>query len=72
MKVLVTGGAGFIGSNLVESLLQDARVTLVRVLDNLATGSLKNLVDFLSNPLFEFVEGDIRNYEPRPEVVGDV
>lgn len=63
MKVLVTGGAGFIGSNLVESLLLDERVTLVRVLDNLATGSLKNLADFRNNPLFEFVEGDIRNYE---------
>jgi UDP-N-acetylglucosamine/UDP-N-acetylgalactosamine 4-epimerase len=63
MRVLVTGGAGFIGSNLVEKLLNDQRVTFVRVLDNLATGSLKNIENFHANPRFEFVKGDIRNYE---------
>ncbi len=63
MRVLVTGGAGFIGSNLVETLLQDERVTLVRVLDNLATGSLQNINPYLENSKFEFIEGDIRNYE---------
>lgn len=63
MRVLVTGGAGFIGSNLVEKLLQDERVTFVRVLDNLATGSLKNLESFQSDPRFEFMQEDIRNYE---------
>ncbi|MGN6165757.1 MAG: NAD-dependent epimerase/dehydratase family protein [Flavisolibacter sp.] len=41
MRVLITGGAGFIGSNLAEHLLNDARVKTVRVLDNLATGSVK-------------------------------
>jgi UDP-N-acetylglucosamine 4-epimerase len=63
MRILVTGGAGFIGSNLVEKLLQDKRVTLVRVLDNLATGSLKNIEAFNADPKFEFLEGDIRNYD---------
>ena len=63
MKILVTGGAGFIGSNLVETLLQNERVTLVRVLDNLATGHLVNLKEFQDNPRFEFVLGDIRNRE---------
>lgn len=63
MNVLVTGGAGFIGSNLVESLLQDERVGFVRVLDNLATGAIKNIENFQSNPKFEFLEGDIRSYE---------
>lgn len=63
MKILVTGGAGFIGSNLVEALLQSDQVTLVRVIDNLATGNRKNIADFLSNPKFEFIEADIRDYE---------
>ena len=62
MRILVTGGAGFIGSNLVETLLQDKEVKLVRVLDNLATGSRQNISEFTSHPRFEFVEGDIRDY----------
>jgi UDP-N-acetylglucosamine 4-epimerase len=63
MKILVTGGAGFIGSNLVASLLQRDDVTLVRVLDNFATGHISNLQEFLHNPRFELVEGDIRNMD---------
>jgi len=63
MRILVTGGAGFIGSNLVEHLLNKPGVELVRVLDNLATGSMKNIEEFESNPKFEFVRGDIRDYE---------
>jgi len=62
MRILVTGGAGFIGSNLVGALLADTRVTRVRVLDNFATGSRDNLKDYLSNPAFELMEGDIRDY----------
>lgn len=63
MRILITGGAGFIGSNMAEKLLSDERVTLVRVLDNLATGSLVNIQELRTNPKFEFVEGDIRNYQ---------
>jgi UDP-N-acetylglucosamine 4-epimerase len=63
MRILVTGGAGFIGSNLVEALLQDERVTLVRVLDNLSTGLLKNIEPFLTNPKFDWVFGDIRDWD---------
>lgn len=63
MRILITGGAGFIGSNLVENLLQDERVSLVRVFDNLATGSLKNIEGYKNHPKFDFIEGDIRSYE---------
>jgi UDP-N-acetylglucosamine 4-epimerase len=63
MRVLITGGAGFIGSNLAEHLLQLPQVTGVRVLDNLSTGSVKNIESFREHPGFEFVEADIRSYE---------
>ncbi len=63
MKILVTGGAGFIGSNLVKHLLQLSTVSKVRVLDNLATGTLKNIEEFEQNEKFEFLQGDIREYE---------
>ena len=63
MRILITGGAGFIGSNLAEKLLADEKVSFVRVLDNLATGSLKNMSSFSSHPKFEFIEGDIRNFD---------
>lgn len=55
--ILVTGGAGFIGSNLVEVLLELG--AKVRVLDNLATGKLKNIEAFMSHERFDFLEGDI-------------
>ena len=63
MRILITGGAGFIGSNLVEHLLKNPKVQYIRALDNLATGSLKNLEGFLQNPKFEFLNGDIRSYQ---------
>jgi UDP-N-acetylglucosamine 4-epimerase len=60
-RILVTGGAGFIGSNLIESLLGSGnRVTC---LDNFSTGKLSNLKDFSSNPEFTLIEGDIRSYD---------
>jgi UDP-N-acetylglucosamine 4-epimerase len=71
-KVLVTGGAGFIGSNLVEKLLQLEGIALVRVLDNFATGHLHNLKGVLDNPKFELIEGDIRNFNTCIEACKDV
>jgi len=58
-KVLVTGGGGFIGSNLVHALLE--RGDSVRVLDNFATGNRHNLADIADD--IEVVEGDLRSYE---------
>jgi len=58
MKVLVTGGAGFIGSNIVEELLK--RGYEVRVLDNFSTGKRENLKDFQKD--IELIEGDIRSF----------
>ena len=60
-KVLVTGGAGFIGSNLCETLLEQGN--RVVCLDNFMTGHRKNIKEFVSNEKFTLIEGDIRNYE---------
>jgi UDP-N-acetylglucosamine/UDP-N-acetylgalactosamine 4-epimerase len=62
-NLLITGGAGFIGSNLVEHFLEDDRVGLVRVLDNLSNGYIENIQEFFDHPRFEFIQGDIRDYE---------
>jgi nucleoside-diphosphate-sugar epimerase len=58
-KVLVTGGGGFIGSNLVDRLLHDGYT--VHVLDNFATGRRENLGDVLGE--IELIEGDLQSYE---------
>ncbi|HCE46560.1 MAG TPA: nucleoside-diphosphate sugar epimerase [Lentisphaeria bacterium] len=59
MKYLVTGGAGFIGSHLVESLLKDGHS--VTVVDDFSTGSRENLAAVIKNPRLDLVEGDILN-----------
>ena len=63
MKVLVTGGAGFIGSHLVERLVHEG--TEITVLDNLTTGREENLKRVITEDNIHFVRGDIRD----PEIV---
>jgi len=58
---LVTGGAGFIGSNLCEAVLEMGYTVLC--LDNLSNGFLKNIEAFLQNPKFSFIEGDITDFK---------
>ena len=58
-RILITGGAGFIGSSLCEVFLQ--QLNEVVCLDNLLTGHRENIGPFLSNPRFTFIEGDIRD-----------
>ena len=60
-KILVTGGAGFIGANLCEALLE--RQNKVVCLDNFATGKRENIAGLLNNGNFTLIEGDIRNLE---------
>jgi UDP-glucose 4-epimerase len=58
MKVLVTGGAGFIGSHVVDKLLLDCNDVVV--LDNLFSGNMRNIEHHLHESRFRFVKGDIR------------
>ncbi len=69
-KVLVTGGAGFIGSNLVDSLLSNGNKVVC--LDNFSTGKRENLKDYMNNPDFRLIEGDIRNFDDCQAAVNGV
>lgn len=62
VNLLITGGAGFIGSNLVEHFLEDDRVALVRILDDLSNGYYENIREFEDHSKFEFIKGDITDY----------
>ena len=66
-RVLITGGAGFIGSNLCDALLE--RGYQVVCLDNFSTGKRENIVEAQQNPYFTFIEGDIRDYNVCREAV---
>lgn len=67
---LVTGGAGFIGSNLCEAILSMGYT--VRCLDNLSTGRYANIEPFIGNPSFTFIEGDIRELDTCLEATNGV
>jgi len=69
-RVLITGGAGFIGSNLIESLLDSGNY--VACLDNFSTGKRENINDFIENPKFKLIEGDIRNYDDCRKAVSGI
>jgi UDP-N-acetylglucosamine 4-epimerase len=60
-KILITGGAGFIGSNLCEYFLN--RGAVITCLDNFATGRLSNIEAILNHPNFTLIEGDIRDLQ---------
>ena len=60
---MVTGGAGFIGSHIVDALMEDPRVGIVRVMDNLLTGSYDNIAQHAGNPKFQWMQADIRDMD---------
>jgi len=60
--ILVTGGAGFIGSYVVEELIP-LKPKKIIIIDNLIRGSFENMINFINNPIIEFIEADIRNSE---------
>jgi UDP-N-acetylglucosamine/UDP-N-acetylgalactosamine 4-epimerase len=69
-RVLVTGGAGFIGSNLIESFLNSDNQVVC--LDNFSTGKRENLKGFMDDRRFKLIEGDIRNYADCEESVRNI
>ncbi|MCP3964894.1 MAG: SDR family NAD(P)-dependent oxidoreductase [Lentisphaerae bacterium] len=70
MRILVTGGAGFIGAHLTERLLDIGHEVVV--IDNLSTGYLKNLAEVQNNPAFEFIQEDIVTMDFMGDIVKDV
>lgn len=70
IKILITGGAGFIGSALCDNFI--GKNFQVVCFDNLATGHKKNIEHLLSHPLFTFIEGDIRNINDCEKAVAGV
>jgi dTDP-glucose 4,6-dehydratase len=73
MKILVTGGAGFIGSHFVRKLLTEDSVQKITILDNLSyAGRRENMLDFIDEARVTFVEGDINNFELVFELLADL
>lgn len=69
-KIFITGGAGFIGSYVVEQLLEHSPARIC-ILDNFIRGSHENMKNFSNNPIVKFVEGDIRNEALLEECIKD-
>jgi UDP-N-acetylglucosamine/UDP-N-acetylgalactosamine 4-epimerase len=70
-RFLVTGGAGFIGSHIVDYLMQHGAAE-VRVVDNLCEGNIENIKHWISNPKFKFIEGNICNEALIMETMKDI
>jgi UDP-N-acetylglucosamine/UDP-N-acetylgalactosamine 4-epimerase len=67
MNILVTGGAGFIGSNIIERLLKDGHIVVC--LDDLSAGFLENIEEFMENKDFTFIKGSILDIEMLSELI---
>jgi len=63
MKIVLTGGAGFVGSHIAEALIANPNVSKVRIVDNLSTGDIRNISPLFSNSKLEFLRADIRFYK---------
>lgn len=63
MKIVLTGGAGFVGSHIAEALIANPNVSKVRIVDNLSTGDIRNISQLFSNSKLEFLRADIRFYK---------
>ena len=71
-KILVTGGAGFIGSHIVDALMEIRDVDEIVVIDDLSTGRTSNIKHHIGSDRFRFVKDDIRNRRVIHEVMKDV
>ena len=60
-NILITGGAGFIGSHLVENLIKDKRVNKIVIIDHLKDGSKKNISHLLKNKKIKLIQANINN-----------
>ena len=70
-RIIVTGGAGFIGSHLVDALMERTDF-FVRVVDNLSSGDVGNISRWFDDPRFEFVRGDLKDYKVALKSVSDM
>ena len=67
-KLIITGGSGFIGSNLTQKYLNDDRIETVRIIDDLSNGYYENIKEFEDHPKFEFFRADICDYDKMLEL----
>ena len=72
MRVVVTGGAGFIGSNLTHALAKVGLNNKVIVIDNLSTGRIENIQDLIDNKKIEFIQGDVVDFALLQKTFKDV